>query len=115
MTISSSAVSAISDSRWLETSTVLPSEASRCMKVRIQTMPSGSRPFTGSSKSSTSGSPSRAPAIPSRWDMPREKAPARLFATEVRPTISSALSTLDFGSLLEAAIQARWARAERFG
>ena len=93
MTISSSAVSAISDSRWLDTSTVRPSSASRCMKVRIQTMPSGSRPLTGSSNSSISGSPSRAPAMPSRCDIPSEKAPARLPATAVRPTISRTSST----------------------
>ena len=61
-----SAVTAISLIRWLETSTVRPSAASARMKVRAQWMPSGSRPFTGSSKMSTAGSPRSAEAIPSR-------------------------------------------------
>ncbi|SLI22079.1 Uncharacterised protein [Mycobacteroides abscessus subsp. abscessus] len=72
ITIRCSAVWAISESRWLDTSTVRPSEASRCMNRRIHRMPSGSRPLTGSSNSSTFGSPSSAPARPSRWDMPSE-------------------------------------------
>ena len=40
-------------------------------------MPSGSRPLTGSSSSSTPGSPSSAAAMPSRWPMPSENFPAR--------------------------------------
>ena len=78
MTIRWSAVTAISLIRWLETKTVRPSPASCCMKVRTQRMPSGSRPLTGSSSSSTCGSPSIAAAMPSRWVMPSEKPPARL-------------------------------------
>ena len=61
-----SAVRAISLIRWLETSTVRPSAASARMRVRTQWMPSGSRPFTGSSKMSTAGSPRSAEAMPSR-------------------------------------------------
>src|SRR4029077_5218867 len=68
-----SAVRAISLIRWLETSTVRPSAASTRRRVRTQWMPSGSRPFTGSSKMSTAGSPRSAEAIPSRWLTPSEK------------------------------------------
>ena len=67
MTMTWSAVSSISFMRWLDTKTVRPSSASLRISVRIQRMPSGSRPLTGSSKSSVAGSPSRAAAMPSRW------------------------------------------------
>ena len=72
-----SAVRAISLMRWLETNTVRPSAARRRSRVRIHRMPSGSRPFTGSSHSRTGGSPSSAAASPRRWLMPSENAPAR--------------------------------------
>ena len=39
---------------------------------RIQRIPGGSRPLTGSSRISTSGSPSSAAAIARRWRMPIE-------------------------------------------
>ena len=68
----SSTVWATSVSRWLETSTVLPSAASDRSRPRIQRIPSGSSPFSGSSRMSTPGSPSRAPARLSRWRMPSE-------------------------------------------
>ncbi len=49
---------------------------------RISRMPTGSRPFVGSSRTSSSGSPRRAPAIPSRCFMPieysRNRSPARV-------------------------------------
>jgi hypothetical protein len=56
-------------------------------------MPSGSRPLTGSSRITTSGSPRRAEAIPSRSPMPSENRPARFFATDSRPTSSINSST----------------------
>ncbi len=59
MTISRSAVRAISVIRWLDTRTVRPSAASPRSRWRTQRMPSGSRPLTGSSKSRTPGSPSQ--------------------------------------------------------
>ena len=71
-TTTSSTVWATSVSRWLETSTVLPSAASDRSRPRIQRIPSGSSPFSGSSRMSTPGSPSRAPARLSRWRMPSE-------------------------------------------
>ncbi len=77
MTIRWSAVNAISLMRWLETNTVRPSAARRRNSVRIQRIPSGSRPLTGSSHSSTPGSPSSAAARPSRCRMPSENFPAR--------------------------------------
>jgi hypothetical protein len=67
-------VSAISAIRWLDTNTVRPSPARLLQSVRTQRMPSGSRPFTGSSKSNIPGSPSRAAAIPRRWPIPSELA-----------------------------------------
>ncbi len=48
------------------------------MSSRIHRIPSGSRPLTGSSDMRTSGSPSRAAAMPSRWLMPSEKPSDRL-------------------------------------
>ena len=44
--------------RWLDTNTVRPSSASSRRKPRIQRIPSGSSPLTGSSNTSTGGSPS---------------------------------------------------------
>ena len=76
-----SAVTAISLMRWEETKTVRPSAASDFIRFRTQRMPSGSRPLTGSSKSSTWGSPRSAAAMPSRWPMPSEKPSERFFAT----------------------------------
>ena len=81
MTINWSAVCSISDMRWLETNTVRPSAASRLNRSRTHFTPSGSRPLSGSSKSSTGGSPSRAEAIPSRCFMPSENPPMRRWAT----------------------------------
>ena len=74
ITIKCSAVSAISLIRCEETKTVRPSEASCFIRLRTHRMPSGSRPLTGSSKSSTCGSPSSAAAMPSRWPMPEREA-----------------------------------------
>src|ERR1700684_915927 len=88
-----SAVRAISLIRWLEISTVRPSAACARMRVRTQWMPSGSRPFTGSSKMSTAGSPRSAEAMPSRWLMPSDKPFARRLATPSRPTVRSTSST----------------------
>lgn len=81
MTIRCSAVSAISLIRCEETKTVRPSLASCFIRLRTQRMPSGSRPLTGSSKSSTCGSPSSAAAMPSRWPMPSENPCERFLAT----------------------------------
>ena len=115
MTTRWSAVSDISVSRWLDTNTVRPSAASLRMNPRIHTMPSGSRPLTGSSNSSVCGSPIRAPASPSRCDIPSEKPPARFLATEVSPTVSSTSSTRAAGIRLLAASHRRWDRALRLG
>ncbi len=93
MTTRWSAVSAISDMRWLETNTVRPSSASCRARLRTQRMPSGSRPLTGSSRTTTGGSPSRATAMPRRWPMPSENLPTRWPATFSSPTSSSTSST----------------------
>jgi hypothetical protein len=74
--MTSLAVRAISDMRWLETKTVRPSRATPLSRLRIQRTPSGFSPLTGSSKRRTLGSPSRAAAMPRRWVIPRENVPA---------------------------------------
>ena len=86
-------MSAISLIRWLDTSTVRPSLARFFSMFLIHRTPSGSSPLTGSSSSSTSGSPSIAAARPSRWPMPSENPLARFFATSVSPTRASTSST----------------------
>ena len=101
--------------RWLDTSTARPSPASDRRKPRIQRMPSGSRPLTGSSNSSTGGSPRTAPAMPSRWSMPRENPPARRRVAEASPTSSSTSSTRRPARPLDWAIHSRWSRARRPG
>ena len=110
-----SAVRAISPIRWLETSTVRPSAASDRSRSRTQRIPSGSRPLTGSSSSSTSGSPSSAAAMPSRWPMPSENLPARRPAASASPTSPSTSSTRERGMPLLAASARRWARPLRPG
>src|SRR6266511_2858630 len=72
MITTESTVCAISARTWLETNTVPPRVAYARRKSRSQRMPCGSRPFAGSSRSSTSGSPRRACASASRWRIPSE-------------------------------------------
>src|SRR6476660_6190237 len=67
-----STVCATSASTWLDTSTVRPPAANERRKSRSQRTPSGSSPFAGSSRTSSSGSPSNAAASPSRCRMPSE-------------------------------------------
>ena len=107
ITIRWSAVSAISLIRWLETKTVRPSAASCFIRLRTQRMPSGSRPLTGSSKSSTCGSPSSAAAMPRRCPMPSEKPLERFAATSCSPTTPSTSSTRRAG------MPESWASAEQ--
>ena len=83
-TIRWSAVNAISLIRCDETNTVRPSAASPRRRLRIQWIPSGSSPLTGSSSITVCGSPSSADAIPSRCPMPSENLPARLRATSLQ-------------------------------
>ncbi len=108
MTIRWSAVSAISLIRWLETKTVRPSAASDFIRFRTQRMPSGSRPLTGSSNIRMRGSPSSAPAMPSRCPMPIEKPLVFFLATAVSPTVSSTSATRRFGMPLLCARHSRW-------
>ena len=108
ITIRWSAVFSISDIRWLDTNTVRPSPASAFIRFLIHKMPSGSRPFTGSSNMSTFGSPSIVAAMPSRWLMPRENPFDRLRATSLRPTSSRASPTRDAGRLLVCARHSKW-------
>ena len=89
-----SATASTSISRWLESRTVPPRSAKSRSSPRIQRMPSGSRPLAGSSRISTSGSPSSACASPSRWRMPSEYCRTRLPAAHLSsPTSVSSSST----------------------
>ena len=115
MTIRWSAVSAISLIRCDETKTVRPSAASSLSRLRIQWMPSGSRPLTGSSRISVCGSPSSAAAMPSRWPMPSENSPARFFATVVQPDEVDHLVDAALGMPCVCASASRWLYAERPG
>ena len=83
ITTRSSAISAISASRWLDTNTVRPWRASAWRNSRTHWMPSGSRPLPGSSRRTVPGSPSSARARPTRWRMPSEKPPTFFLATGV--------------------------------
>ena len=65
-------------------------------RLRIQWIPSGSSPFTGSSIMTVVGSPSSAVAMPSRCPMPSENCPARLLgdiveADEIDQLVDTAL------------------------
>ena len=92
MMIIRSATASTSASRCEESSTVPPRSAKPRSSPRIQRMPSGSRPLAGSSRISTSGSPSSAWARPRRWRMPSEYLPTRRrAAVSSRPTSSSSV------------------------
>ena len=71
-----------------------PRSAKSFSRPRIQRIPSGSSPLAGSSRISTSGSPIRALAIPSRWRIPSEYWRTRFFAADLSsPTSPSRSST----------------------
>src|ERR1700722_18671396 len=95
--------------------TVLPSAASDRMKVRIQMMPSGANPVTGSSNIRICGSPRSAAAMPRRWLIPRENPLLRFPATSDRPTTARTSSTRRRGMSLVWARLSRWLRAVRRG
>jgi uncharacterized protein len=82
-TISRVAVWAISLIRCEDTNTVRPSAASALSRLRIHSTPSGSRPFTGSSKTTTFGSPSNAEATPRRWSTQGAAASSRSRVPEI--------------------------------
>ena len=93
-----------------------PRAASDRRKPRIQTMPSGSRPLTGSSNISTGGSPSSAAAMPSRCRMPSEKPPdlapgRRAQAGLLEHLVDPAAA----GCRCDCASHSRWLRAVRPG
>ena len=83
-----------SASRWLDRKIVVPRACSTSSSSRTSRMPCGSRPFVGSSRTSSSGWRSSAPARPSRWRIPSEYALTGRLPTPPRPTCSSASSTL---------------------
>src|SRR5215218_356775 len=115
ITTTSSAVCATSLSTWLETSTARPSAASPRRKSRSQRIPCGSRPFAGSSSTSTRGSPSSAAARPSRWRMPREYPFVRRRPSVLSSTSCSSSSTRASPIPAPRASVRRWLRPLRPG
>ena len=69
-----------------------PSATNSRISRRISRMPAGSSPFSGSSRISSSGSPSRQRATPSRWRIPIEYVFTRSPARALSPTRRSAAS-----------------------
>ena len=110
-----STVCATSASTWLETSTVRPPDANARRKSRSQRTPSGSRPFAGSSRISSSGSPSSAPASPSRWRMPSEYPLTRRLPAACSSTVRSTSSARESGMPAARPSVRRWSRPERPG
>ena len=84
----SSASRVTSPSWWELTSTVPPRAAQSRSRCRSSTMPSGSRPFWGSSRINSSGSPSSAIPSARRIFMPVEKVRDRLRPAPAKPTWS---------------------------
>ena len=80
-----------------ETSTVRPSSPSRRISSTTWRRCTGSRPLSGSSSSSSSGSCTSAWASLTRWRMPFEKPPTRRSAASSRPTVASALGRRGLG------------------
>ncbi len=110
-----SAISAISDSRWLETKMDRPCPASVLSMLRSQCTPWGSRPFAGSSRINVPGSPRSAVARPRRWPMPRENVLGLALATSPSPTRLMTSVTRLLGIWFETANMRRWLTALRVG
>src|SRR5579872_2667696 len=87
-----SQVRSTSSSRCEERTTVRPSATSAESMDLMSCMPAGSRPFMGSSRMSSSGSPSRQAATPRRWRIPIEYLATLSDARWVMPTRSSEAS-----------------------
>ena len=85
-----------------------PRSAKSRSRPRIQRMPSGSRPLAGSSRISTSGSPSSACASPSRWRMPSE-----YWRTRLRAALLSSPTSVEQLVHARAASHAHHLRARR--
>ena len=106
-------------SRWLDSTTVVPSAAKCRSSARISPMPRGSRPLVGSSRSNSSGLRRSAAAMPRRWRIPSEYARTGRPSIPPRPTRTSASSTRSARSrrpLLPAASSSRrFARPDRCG
>ena len=62
--------SSTSSMLWLDSRIVMPVEASRLISARMSRMPAGSRPFVGSSRTSSRGDRISAAATPSRCTIP---------------------------------------------
>ena len=89
-----------------------PRRRGPCSRFRIQRIPSGSSPLTGSSSSSVEGSPSSAAAMPSRCPIPSENWPARFLATACSPTRSMSSSTRRLPMPCVCASASRWLYAD---
>ena len=99
--IKSVAVFSSSPKIWLEIKSVLPFLFKSSIRILISFIPSGSKPFIGSSQIRKSGFPIRDMAIPSLCFIPKEKLRAFLFPTPLSPTRSKSDS---IGGIIETAI-----------
>ncbi|OUD97207.1 hypothetical protein CMMCA002_10660 [Clavibacter michiganensis subsp. michiganensis] len=90
---STPAIFSISSRRWLETITVMPWPARSMRRERTSSMPAGSSPLVGSSRTSSEGSRARAMAIPSRCFIPSEYRRTSLSRCCVSRTVANARST----------------------
>ena len=105
-----SQVRSTSSRRCDDSTTVRPSDTRDLIMSRMSSMPAGSRPFIGSSRISSWGSPSRQAATPSRWRMPMEYFDTLSSARCRMPTRSSAgsMRPLAAGSRAAARICRFW-------
>jgi len=114
------ATCSISPSRWLETRTVVPSEARSRISDRTSRVPCGSSPLVGSSRMSRSRGRNWVAARPSRCFIPSEYRRNFFFAAAARPTRSRASSirvALVARAVLasKASNRRRLSRPERYG
>ncbi len=105
-----SQVRSTSSRRCDDSTTVRPSATRDRIMSRISSIPPGSRPFIGSSRISSWGSPRRQAATPRRWRMPMEYFDTLSFARCRMPTRSSAgsMRPLAAGSRAAARICRFW-------
>jgi hypothetical protein len=115
MTATRSHIFSASSRRWLDTMTVRPWSASETSSRRISAIPAGSRPLAGSSSTTTSGSRSRAAAIPSRWRIPSEYVATGSSARSASPAAPSARATPSAPIRSSRANNARFRRPVRDG
>src|SRR4029079_893011 len=88
---------------WLDTSSVVPSRARRWNRAQRSRRNSGSSPTVGSSRTSSSGDPTRAAPSETRERWPPESRSTGVSASVVRSTVSMVRSTASRGAPARAA------------